>query len=263
MNTNPLLHAIKFPGKTVKLPSQGMLYKDGVFSPDVKNGEIHVHPLTAIDEIMLKSPDFLLNGEAIDIVFRKCMPQIEKPLELFTKDFDYLMMVLRQVTFGNVLEFDFNHNCENSRKHEYRINLSDILTKTKSLDPTTLDMFCITLDNNQTVYFHPLTIGAYMKLNSFDQISPEADVQFNYIAESLINVIEKVTDPMFGDIDDKEFIKEWLGSLPAEDFHKIVDTINQTTYWGTETSSTLHCMDCENDVEVDLPLNPVVFFSRR
>jgi len=48
-NQNPLLAAIKMPGRVFQLPSRGIFYKDGELDETCKNGEIHVQPLSALD----------------------------------------------------------------------------------------------------------------------------------------------------------------------------------------------------------------------
>ena len=64
---NPLLAGIKnVPGLSVLLPTKALLYHHGEISEASKNsGEIHVYPMSAKDELMMKSPDLLMSGEAI------------------------------------------------------------------------------------------------------------------------------------------------------------------------------------------------------
>ena len=59
VSPNPLLERIKLPGDSFALPSGGLFYGEGVLDPSVSNAEIHVHPMTTLDEITMKSPDLL------------------------------------------------------------------------------------------------------------------------------------------------------------------------------------------------------------
>ena len=59
---NPLLRNIQLPGDTVRLPSRGIFYNNGELTPSTQNGEVHVYPMKAIDEIIMRSPDKLLSG---------------------------------------------------------------------------------------------------------------------------------------------------------------------------------------------------------
>ena len=58
-STNPLLARVKIPGRIFQLPSAGIFYKNGELAEGIENGEVHVHPMTALDEINMKNPDKL------------------------------------------------------------------------------------------------------------------------------------------------------------------------------------------------------------
>jgi hypothetical protein len=95
---NPLLTKIQLPGRTFQLPSRGALYHNDEIQ--AQNGEIHVHPMTALAEINMKNPDLLFNGKAIEAVLSECIPSVKKPLELFGRDIDAILFFLRLVTYG-------------------------------------------------------------------------------------------------------------------------------------------------------------------
>ena len=86
MNTeNPLLSKVRMPGETYRLPSNDLFYHNDELDPSVRDGEVHVYPMTAVDEIIMKSPDMLFSGKAVEEVFLRCVPQIKKPMELLGK----------------------------------------------------------------------------------------------------------------------------------------------------------------------------------
>ena len=114
-------------GSTFQLPSRGLFYKKGELRDDVEMGEVHVHPMSAYDEILMKSPDQLYSGESVDKVFRRCIPQILNPSELISKDVDFLLVCLRQVTYGNDMEVTYTHSCEDAKSNSYIIPLSDFI----------------------------------------------------------------------------------------------------------------------------------------
>ena len=110
-NINPLLARVNLPGETFKLPSGGILYDDDEISSDVKDGELHVLPMTTYDEILLRTPDLLFSGDAIKQVFNRCVPQVTNPMLLFAKDVDFLLLCLRKVTYGDEMEVPYTHTC--------------------------------------------------------------------------------------------------------------------------------------------------------
>ena len=75
-NTNPLAGHFRTPKLYTGLPSGGKFYGDDVLEMPT-SGEVPVFPMTAKDEIMLKNPDALLNGEAVASVLMCCIPAIK------------------------------------------------------------------------------------------------------------------------------------------------------------------------------------------
>jgi hypothetical protein len=108
-HVNPLLQRInKMPPESFKLPSGGIYYNNGELDDEVVNGELLIYPMTTIDEITMKSTDLLYNGEAVERVFLRCIPQVKKPKQLLSNDVDFLMICLRVVTYGNNMDIYWN-----------------------------------------------------------------------------------------------------------------------------------------------------------
>jgi len=70
---NPLKKYFRQPKIYISLPSQGKFYPDGSIEM-TENGELPVYSMTAKDEMIIKTPDALLNGsstvEVIQVVFQ-------------------------------------------------------------------------------------------------------------------------------------------------------------------------------------------------
>ena len=63
---NPLSAYFRAPKLYTTIPSGGKFYDENIMTvPD--NGELAIFPMTTKDELMLKNPDALLNGEAVAI----------------------------------------------------------------------------------------------------------------------------------------------------------------------------------------------------
>ena len=61
---NPLSSFYRAPKLYAKLPSLGKYYSEDIIEmPD--SGELPVFAMTANDELLMKNPDALLNGEAV------------------------------------------------------------------------------------------------------------------------------------------------------------------------------------------------------
>lgn len=258
---NPLLQRIKMPGETVRLPSGGIFYKSGELSSKVKNGEVHVYPMSTYDEIVFKSPEKLINGTAIEEVFKRCIPDVEKPLELFAKDIDYLTTALKRVTFGPFVDVKYNHACsETATEHEYKCDVNVFMKNTKVIDPTKLtENYTTKLPNGQLVEIIPIrfkSVIAMMETANIQQkIEDDATFLTNRRLESLAQVIDSVDK-----ITDKDFIKEWLGKISAGWMNQISTAIEKSGDWGPDFIYKTKCQDCGQEISLEIPLNPVTFF---
>jgi hypothetical protein len=255
---NPLLQNIKLPGRTFQLPSRGALYKDEL-DGTVKQGELHVHPMTALTEINLKNPDLLFNGKALVAVVQECIPGIKKPLELFGRDVDALLFFLRLVTYGSEYRIEVKHDCENAKNHSYVVDLEQLLMTMRQLDPTLIEAKrTVKLSNGHTVYTRPMRFSDIIEL--FHRSEGKKELTSDDIKElavtNLMCMIEKVDE-----VADPKFIEEWVRTLTTPMLNRITEAANTLNDWGPDQIVTLKCKDCGGDMKVELPMNPVSFFT--
>ena len=96
---NPLAGYMRQPKIYIKLPSQGMFWNQK--SLDLpENGEIPVYGMTAKDELMFKTPDALLNGQAVVDVVQSCCPNIKDARSIPNIDLDTILIAIRLATYG-------------------------------------------------------------------------------------------------------------------------------------------------------------------
>jgi hypothetical protein len=256
-NQNPLLAGIKLPGRTFRLPSGGALYKNG--EVDNAEAEVHVHAMSALTEINLKNPDLLFNGKALVEVCKECVPAIKKPTELCAPDIDALMFYLRLVTYGPAFQIKVKHNCEHAKEHQYEVNIERIALNAKQLDPTTIDRnFTLQLDNGQTVKVGPVKFAHLIKLFQMNTGKSEftsEDVKRNVVF-NLTGLIEEVDG-----VTNKKHIEEWVSQLTTKQQNAIAAAIERTSDWGPEKFAAITCRDCGESFKVELPLNPIDFFT--
>jgi len=254
---NPLMAKIKLPGRTFQLPSRGALYKNGELSS--QEGEVHVHPMSALAEISLKNPDLLFNGKALNQVFSECIPEIKKPTELYGRDIDAIMYFLRLVTYGPMFEIKVKHDCADAKDHSYTVNIEELIGKIRFLDPTVAaENFQVTLPNGQVVKVHPVKFDHMIKLFQMNTGKKEftADDIKKNVVFNLTSLIESVDG-----ITDKKQIEEWVSGITTPYQNRITDTIEKTNEWGPNQNVDLKCKDCGNTFNVELPLNPISFFT--
>jgi hypothetical protein len=256
-STNPLLSRVKIPGETIRLPSNGIFYVNGEISQDVTDGEIHLYPLTTMSEILLRSPDKLLNGEALIEVLMQSAPQVLKPMDLLSKDVDYILTALRKVTYGDVIEIKYQHTCENAKEHTYGVSLSRILGASKVIDPTTLNqVFALDLPNGQVVKLQPMRFKNVIEImQSVQSVASDDKMIGEQLIKSvsyMISAVDEISDPVM--------ISEWLNQIPTTWFNDISKTIERISDWGPVFEYKDVCLDCGQEVELSVSLNPLTFF---
>ena len=256
--TNPLIERVKIPGETVRLPSGGLFYTNGELSQDVKNGELHIYPLTTMSEIMLRSPDKLLSGDALIDVFSQCVPQILKPMDLLSKDVDFIMTALRKVTYGETMDVTYEHTCENAKVHSYSINLMKIMSASKSIDPTTVNKtFVKKMSNGQMVSLCPMKFKNVIEIMQSVQEYVDDDKAIGrQLMKSIACMITSVDE-----IQDTEMIIEWLTTIPSTWFNDISKTIESVSDWGPDFQYKETCKDCGKEIDLSVTLNPLTFFT--
>jgi len=179
MENNPLRQFFRRPAVHFKLPSGGKGYLPGVVDIP-ESGELPVYPMTAIDEITVRTPDALFNGSAITELIKSCVPSIKDPWNLNANDLDAVLIAIRAAGGQETLDLETTcPKCENSER--YGLNLIGVLSQMKQGDyDTPLQV------NDLKIKFRPLS---YREMN-------EASVdQFN---------IQK----MYGDLDNVQDVEE-------------------------------------------------------
>ena len=99
---NPLSAYFRAPKLYTTIPRGWGFYRDIMTVPD--NGELAVFPMTTKDELMLKNPDALLNGEAVASLIKSCVPDIKDPKKMFSADVDALLIAIRGASGGDDVE---------------------------------------------------------------------------------------------------------------------------------------------------------------
>jgi hypothetical protein len=177
---NPLLEFARRPELTVRLPSNGNWYPEGMieYTP---NGEVEVYPMLPKDELILMNPDALLSGQANIELLKSCVPSVKEPEKLLYPDANVLFLAIQKATYGNELVIDVT--CPECQKKAIALNDKekieeaerngeimlhrqdmefDINTILQSI--TYLDSeYIVELDNGLKIYIQPNTISDKMR----------------------------------------------------------------------------------------------------
>jgi phosphopantetheine adenylyltransferase len=148
---NPLVGLMRQPKIFIKLPSGGEYWEPG--SIDVpENREFPVYSMTAKDELMLKVPDALMNGQAVVDVIQHCMPNIKNAWKAPNLDLDAILIAIRIATYGEKMTIPLRINDEVD--NEYTLDLRIVLDGLQNQiawDPV------VPINEDLTVYVKPLS----------------------------------------------------------------------------------------------------------
>ena len=163
-NTNPLQKYFRQPKIYLSLPSNGKYYPTGSLEIS-ENGEYPVFPMTARDEIMIKTPDALLNGQATASVITSCIPAIKDPFNMPSMDLDACLIAIRIATYGEMMEVSIKVPVTGEDK-DFDLDLRIMLDQFSNVDYNS----AIQLDG-MIVNLRPLTYGEFTETSrkTFDE----------------------------------------------------------------------------------------------
>lgn len=125
--TNPLMSHFRQPAIYLKLPSEGRYWQDNALDLPV-NGELPVYPMTTKDEIMLRTPDALLNGAGVVSVIQSCIPGVRDAWAMPSIDVDASLIAIRIATYGN--DMDITTVCPKCKhENDHTMDLGQTLTQ--------------------------------------------------------------------------------------------------------------------------------------
>lgn len=128
--TNPLAKHFRQPAIYIKLTSGGKFWKDGSLDLPATS-EIPVYPMTARDEITLRTPDALINGTSVVQIMQSCCPNIKDAWEMPSIDVDSTLIAIRLASYGSTMAV--TAKCPQcGEEHDYDVELHNILSNIKA-----------------------------------------------------------------------------------------------------------------------------------
>lgn len=275
-SNNPLMQFFRNPGIYVVLPSGGNFYTE---KPSLSElGEILVKPMTAKDELLFKSPDYLLNGQALKNVISSCVPDIKNVEEIPSQDFNVIMLAIRSATYGKEMPYEIT--CDACRETiEFSVNIERMFDNIEVID----NEFTIAIDP-LVIFLKPFDLKAQIK-SSLAQFEQSAitnnlaenttldDIQKNQELSRIINKIAelsyemvlgsiiKVKTPDGNFINEIDHIKEWLFNLDKKTYDSINSELSRISSLGFSNTVPVNCKSCKNKMVVPVLFDPTLFFA--
>jgi hypothetical protein len=274
---NPLFKHFRQPAIYLKLPSQGRFYPDGSLQISV-TGDIPIYPMTVKDELTLKTPDALMNGEGMAAVIRSCCPTILDPWQIPAVDLDAIFIAIRLASYGTGM--DVNTSCPKCKEeNEHTINLTTVLENISMADYTEQPKI-----DNLIFKFKPQSYKDVNKINiaTFEErrlvnnildseIADEEkkrlfDDSFKKINDLNISMIIDCIDSITVEgksVSDPAMLREFLDNCSRQTYTDIKDKIQEIMNRNKVKPIKVVCTnaDCATEYETAIEFDQANFFA--
>lgn len=279
---NPLSAYFRAPKMYTKIPSGGKFYTDDVMTvPDT--GEFAIYPMTTKDELALKNPDALLNGEAVSSLIKSCVPEIKQPKKLMSADVDALLIAIRGASGGD--EVEVAATCDKCE------TVTDLVISVESALLTMEDLnesYDLTLANGLKIVALPFSYASSIKagiasfqssrsmqsiaelkddmerLKAFNESFVQlADLNFELIIDSIHAIMYVDESGEEQSVVDKASIREFLENCDKETGKQVEEFVNKINKTGVKQEVQVTCSneECENEFIAPINFDPVNFFT--
>jgi hypothetical protein len=239
----------------IVLPSKGKFY-DGENGP--KDGVLYIRPMTGEEEQILATPRLVKKGQAIDMIFQKCIRDNYRVENLLSIDRTYILIYLRGISYSPAYDVEikcpecgakFAHTIDlnslylESCPDEFGPNLQDVLPTSK----LPFSYRLATGKDEQNVQDH-----RDRRVKNFGDTA--TDDTLLYRTAMLLEEIDGIFN--------KSELQLLLKSLPINDLSHLRNCTNEPPF-GVDTNVEIICPSCLHEFEIDLPLAANFFFPRR
>lgn len=274
---NPLSGYFRQPSIYISLPSNGRWWdSDALDMP--ANQEIPVYPMSTKDEILLRTPDALLNGQGLVDVIQSCCPNIKNAWKMPSVDVDAVLIAIRIATYGNNMSFDSKcSHCNEENTHE--IDLGAPLSTLKCPDYSAPLIYkdlkikfkpqhYFEVNKNNMLEFEEQKIIGLLNKTDMDpnekaeQLSLAMDRLFKYGIDACTKSTEYIELANGDRVDDPEFINEFYQNAESAIIKKLQEKVAEFVAEAKPDSLNLACQSCTKPYTVDLTFDYSNFFGR-
>lgn len=242
----------------VTVPSRGFFYEDSGCS----DGVFYLRPMTVAEEKILTTARLVRNGEAIDRILMNC---IEKPKfsigRLLLGDKAYLIIALRQLSYGNEYEFGLKcGNCE--EQYTDTIDLSKLNVNYLQDDFTNEDLKVTLPVCGKVIQIRLMTSEDEDRIGRLQKSRAKVSSAKDFLDETMVDrlALSIVT------IDGQEFkqgdMNRFLNSMSVRDSEALRDKIQEYTM-GINLELISDCPFCKGENELTMPIDANFFRATR
>lgn len=238
---NPLRKYFRQPKVYVTLPSRGKFYPDGVLDMP-ETGELPVFAMTAKDELIIKTPDALLNGQATVDVIKSCIPNITNPWHMPSVDLDACLIAIRIATYGEKLDITTKVPGLGEER-EFSVDLRQLLNKLVTPEfENTLKLDNISVELRPLTYkeFTDSNLKTFEEQRIFNLVNDDDmddseklnrfSASFKKLTDITVNMLSKsIAKLRVGDdeVTNATHIQEFIDNVDKEFFKGITDHLEE------------------------------------
>ena len=273
MANNPLQKYFRQPKIFIGVPSKGVYTKPGVLTGETEN--MPVYGMTGMDEIIIKTPDALLNGDAVVKVIESCCPNINDAWELSSVDLDAIMAAIRIATYGNAITI--SHTCVHcEHDNEYELELSKLIEHFAhvSYDNKVVLKDVVVqirpLTYRQVTEFSLRNFQLQQQLQQAGKLEDEGErkkstaelyTQFALLQTEVYSAGIESIQVGGTNVEERAYIDEWLNNTETSVFEKIKEKIDENRDNWKTPGQTATCQNCEQQNTLNIDLDYANFFA--
>lgn len=238
---NPLTKFMRQPKIYISLPSQGKYWPPGSITIP-ENEQLAVYSMTAKDEMLFKTPDALMNGQAVVDVIQSCIPDIKNAWHTPSIDMDIILVAIRIATYGEKMSITATVPVVNEEQ-DYDIDLHQFIDKVS----TNVWIEQVPVSDDLILFVRPLTyrhltnIGIKsFETNKIIQVASSQDLsekqKLQLVNDSFKVLSDLTTDMMVGtifkiktnegDVTETRYIKEFIENADKSVYDLVQKHIN-------------------------------------
>ena len=276
ISNNPLAKHFRQPSIYLKLPSAGRFYPEGALDLN-STGEIPIYPMTVKDELLLKTPDALMNGSSLVEMIASCCPSIKDPWVIPLIDLDPILIAIRLASYGQGM--DMKSNCSHCEaENEHTVDLRQVLDTMKPVgnydQQTFLNGLVFELQPQTFKEVNTAGIIAFEQQKivnvvgnseiSLEDKKAQFQASFDKLTElnigTLVNCIKTITTEEGVAVKEKELIKDFLTHTDRKTYESIRDLVMELIKANALDPMTVNCSECSAEYKVTLDFNQSNFF---
>ena len=272
-SNNPLQKHFRQPAVYLRLPAGGRFWDSKALEMP-ESMEIPIYPMTIKDEITIKTPDALMNGQGVVDVIHSCCPSIKNAWATPSVDLDAIFIAIRIASYGSGMDIDsVCPHCGEENRHA--VDLTQLLDRIQPPDYAPVEIDDLTFefmpqnfknynDANLVVYEQQKLIAAITdstltdeeKVQQFNTIFPRlTDMNVGNIVNNILAITANGSR-----VTERHHVKEFIMNCDRKVFAQIKQTVDTFADSAKIKSLAAQCTACSGTYSQELTFDQANFF---